>query len=117
MKLAHIACAVAALLLAGGAIAQDGGKNSSKPISKTTISLGTATPGGGFPLYGGAFAEIMNAADSSLSIEPRTRRPLAIARVKSSRSIAAATCSAIGCCAPRWSKLQRVKREGQREQT
>jgi len=74
MKLAHIACAVAALLLAGGAIAQDGGKNSSMPISKTTISLGTATPGGGFPLYGGAFAEIMNAADSSLSIEPRNTK-------------------------------------------
>ena len=69
MKLAHIACA-GVLLLAGGAIAQDGGKT----ISKTTISLGTATPGGGFPLYGNAFAEIMNAADPSLSIEPRNTK-------------------------------------------
>src|SRR3954468_17619565 len=69
MKLAHIACA-GLLLLAGGAAAQDGGKT----ISKTTISLGTATPGGGFPLYGNAFAEIMNAADPTLSIEPRNTK-------------------------------------------
>jgi TRAP transporter TAXI family solute receptor len=54
------------LLLAGSAAAQDGGK----AISKTTISLGTATPGGGFPLYGNAFAEVMNAADATLAIEP-----------------------------------------------
>jgi TRAP transporter TAXI family solute receptor len=69
MKLAHIACA-GVLLLAGAAAAQDGGKN----ISKTMISLGTATPGGGFPLYGNAFAEIMNAADPTLSIEPRNTK-------------------------------------------
>src|SRR3954465_5265096 len=60
----------AALLLAGGAAAQDGGKG----IQKTAISLGTATPGGGFPLYGNGFAEVMNAADSALSIEPRNTK-------------------------------------------
>jgi len=69
MKLAHIVCA-GMLLLAGSASAQDGGKT----ISKTTISLGTATPGGGFPLYGNAFAEVMNAADPTLSIEPRNTK-------------------------------------------
>lgn len=69
MRLAHIAAA-AVLLLAGGAAAQDG----DKAISRTTISLGTATPGGGFPVYGNAFAEIMSAADPTLSIEPRTTR-------------------------------------------
>src|SRR4051812_2931970 len=69
MKLAQIASA-AVFLLAGTAVAQDGGKT----ISKTTISLGTATPGGGFPLYGNAFAEIMNAADPTLSIEPRNTK-------------------------------------------
>ena len=73
MKLAHIACA-GLLLLAGSAAAQDGGKAISKTISKTTISLGTATPGGGFPLYGNAFAEAMNAADPTLSIEPRSTK-------------------------------------------
>jgi len=59
-----------ALLLSAGAMAQDGGK----AISKTTISLGTATPGGGFPLYGNAFAEVMNAADPTLNIEPRNTK-------------------------------------------
>ena len=58
------------LLLAGGAAAQDGGKT----IPKTTISLGTATPGGGFPVYGNALAEVMNAADATLSIEPRNTK-------------------------------------------
>src|SRR6266481_9089455 len=61
---------VVALLLAGSAAAQDGGK----VIPKTTISLGTATPGGGFPLYGDAFAEVMNEADSTLSILPRNTK-------------------------------------------
>jgi TRAP transporter TAXI family solute receptor len=74
MKLAHIVCA-GMLLLAGSASAQDGGKAiSTTAISKTTISLGTATPGGGFPLYGNAFAEAMNAADPTLSIEPRNTK-------------------------------------------
>ena len=61
MKFVRIVC-VALLLLAGSAAAQEGGK----AIQKTTISLGTATPGGGFPLYGNAFAEVMNQADPAL---------------------------------------------------
>ena len=65
MKFAQIVCA-GILVLSGGAAAQDGGK----AISKTTVSLGTATPGGGFPVYGGAFAEVLNASDPALSIEP-----------------------------------------------
>ncbi len=36
-----------------------------------TLSLATATPGGGFPAYGAAFAAAVNAADPSLVIEPR----------------------------------------------
>ena len=69
MKLSKIVCA-GLLLLGTGAAAQEGGK----AIQKTTISLGTATPGGGFPLYGNAFAEIINAADATLSIEPRNTK-------------------------------------------
>jgi len=69
MNIAYIVCA-GALLLAGSAMAQDGGKI----IQKTTISLGTATPGGGFPLYGNAFAEVMNDADKTLAIEPRNTK-------------------------------------------
>src|SRR5258706_7490763 len=68
MNITSIACA--AVLLLGNAAAQDGGK----VIQKTTISLGTATPGGGFPLYGNAFAEIMNEADPTLLIEPRNTK-------------------------------------------
>jgi uncharacterized protein len=60
----------AMLLLAGNAAAQDGGK----VIQKTAISLGTATPGGGFPLYGNAFAEVMNEIDPTLAIEPRNTK-------------------------------------------
>src|SRR6516162_4550932 len=69
MKHAAIICA-GILLLTAGAAAQQG----DKAIPKTTITLGTATPGGGFPLYGNAFAEIMNAADPTLSIEPRNTK-------------------------------------------
>jgi TRAP transporter TAXI family solute receptor len=69
MNITHMICA-GALLLAGTAAAQDGGK----PIQKTTISLGTATPGGGFPLYGNAFAQVMNDADPTLAIEPRNTK-------------------------------------------
>jgi TRAP transporter TAXI family solute receptor len=66
MKIALMVCAVA-LLLAGGA---DG----DKAIQKTTISLGTATPGGGFPVYGNAFAEVINEADPTLSVQPRNTK-------------------------------------------
>jgi TRAP transporter TAXI family solute receptor len=69
MNITRMICA-GVLLLAGSAVAQDGGK----PIQKTTISLGTATPGGGFPLYGNAFAQVMNDADATLSIEPRNTK-------------------------------------------
>lgn len=39
-----------------------------------SIILGTATPGGGFPLYGAAFAEAVNAADASLAVETRNTK-------------------------------------------
>src|ERR1043165_8710731 len=68
MKFAFVGAVV--LLLAGSAAAQQG----DKAISKTTITLGTATPGGGFPLYGNAFAETVNEADQTLSIEPRNTK-------------------------------------------
>lgn len=40
----------------------------------TTVVLGTATPGGGFPLYGGAFAETVNETDTTLVVEPRNTK-------------------------------------------
>lgn len=41
---------------------------------KTTITFGTATPGGGFPAYGWPYAEVLNATDPSLAIEPRNTK-------------------------------------------
>ncbi len=38
------------------------------------IVLGTATPGGGFPVYGAAFAATVNEADPALRVEPRNTR-------------------------------------------
>jgi hypothetical protein len=75
MKIARVVCVMAALLSAQGAV-QDraAAEEGDKIISKTTIHLGTATPGGGFPLYGNAFAAVMNEADPTLSIEPRNTR-------------------------------------------
>ena len=69
MHIMRMMCA-GLLLLAGSAAAQDG----DKPIQKITISLGTATPGGGFPLFGNNFAQVMNDADTLLSIEPRNTK-------------------------------------------
>jgi TRAP transporter TAXI family solute receptor len=69
MNIARAVCA-GVLLVAGGAAAQDGGN----AIQKTAISLGTATPGGGFPLYGDAFAEIVNGADPTFSILQRNTK-------------------------------------------
>jgi uncharacterized protein len=69
MSIARAVC-IAFMLLAGSAWAQHG----DEAISKTAISLGTATPGGGFPLYGNAFAEIINEADPTLSILPRNTK-------------------------------------------
>jgi uncharacterized protein len=69
MNIARIV-GVGILLLAGAAAAQEG----DRAIQKTTISLGTATTGGGFPLYGNAFAAVMAEADPSLSIQPRNTK-------------------------------------------
>src|SRR5207302_4160087 len=39
-----------------------------------TLILGTATPGGGFPVYGEAFAETVNAQEPMLRVEPRNTK-------------------------------------------
>ena len=41
---------------------------------RSTVLLGTATPGGGFPVYGAAFAATVNEIDPSLDVEPRNTR-------------------------------------------
>ena len=57
---------LAALLLASCATVV-----SNQPIK---LSLGTATPGGGFPVYGDAFAATVHEADPTITIEPRNTR-------------------------------------------
>ncbi len=42
--------------------------------TKTIVIHGTATPGGGFPLYGAAFADTLNETDPSLSVQPRNTK-------------------------------------------
>lgn len=41
---------------------------------KTQVILGTATPGGGFPLYGDAVTAVINETDPSLAVEPRNTK-------------------------------------------
>lgn len=41
---------------------------------RTTVVLGTATPGGGFPLFGAAFAETVNEVDATLHVQTRNTK-------------------------------------------
>jgi uncharacterized protein len=69
MRLAFLVC-IGVVLLAPVATAEE----RDKTIQRTEITLGTATPGGGFPLYGNAFAEVMNAADPSILIKTQNTK-------------------------------------------
>ena len=40
----------------------------------TVITLGTATPGGGFPVYGGALVAAIKSADPTIDVQPRNTR-------------------------------------------
>ena len=42
--------------------------------AQQTLVLGTATPGGGFPVFGEAFAAMVNAQEPALRIEPRNTK-------------------------------------------
>ncbi len=44
------------------------------PASKTVVSLGTATPGGGFPVYGDAVAATINEIDATLEVRPQNTK-------------------------------------------
>ena len=46
----------------------------SSATERRSITLGTATPGGGFPLYGGVVADAINASDAPLTIETRNTK-------------------------------------------
>ena len=42
-----------------------------KAAEKTVVILGTATPGGGFPIYGQAVAESINEIDTTIEVRPQ----------------------------------------------
>ena len=42
--------------------------------AQQTLVLGTATPGGGFPVYGAAFSEVINAQEPKLRVETRNTK-------------------------------------------
>ena len=65
--LARAAFLVLTVLLAGAALP-------GLAQQKIDLLLGTATPGGGFPLYGAAFAAVVNEVEPTLRIEPRNTR-------------------------------------------
>jgi TRAP transporter TAXI family solute receptor len=46
----------------------------SSASAQQTLVLGTATPGGGFPVFGAAFAEMVNAQEPGIRIEPRNTK-------------------------------------------
>jgi TRAP transporter TAXI family solute receptor len=60
---------VAALALGGWLMA-----SAASAADKTVVLLGTATPGGGFPVYGAAVAETVNETDPSLSVQPQNTK-------------------------------------------
>src|SRR5256712_8624423 len=43
-------------------------------LAPLIVILGTATPGGGFPVYGAAVAETINEIDPTLAVQPRNTK-------------------------------------------
>ncbi|TWT09422.1 TAXI family TRAP transporter solute-binding subunit [Reyranella sp. CPCC 100927] len=64
LAIARIAVATLCLAVIDPAQAQD----------RTIVTLGTATPGGGFPVYGDAVARIINETDPTLLVQPRNTK-------------------------------------------
>ena len=48
--------------------------NRANAQEKTVVIHGTATPGGGFPVYGDAFAATINETDATLSVQPKNTK-------------------------------------------
>src|SRR6266478_2462067 len=69
-RFAAIAAAASLFLIAGAAMIAD----TASAAQPDVVVLGTATPGGGFPLYGAALAATINEIDSSLAVTPRNTK-------------------------------------------
>src|SRR5215213_9863912 len=65
-----IALGLTLIMTPGAAMAQSDPKGRAEGV-ETRLTFGTATPGGGFPVYGAAFVETVREADPSLVIEAR----------------------------------------------
>jgi TRAP transporter TAXI family solute receptor len=48
--------------------------NGAQAQDKTAVIHGTATPGGGFPVYGEAYAATINEMDATLSVQPKNTK-------------------------------------------
>src|ERR1700693_3633773 len=59
-------------IIIGGGISMAGDFASAQ--EKTVVIHGTATPGGGFPVYGAAFADTINEIDTTLSVQPKNTK-------------------------------------------
>ena len=74
---APVIAAASSLLLSVAAVTMPAtarSQQSTMSPQPTTLSLGTATPGGGFPLYGAAFAQTITESDASLVIQTRNTK-------------------------------------------
>src|SRR6266568_9321376 len=69
-RFAAIAAAASLSVIAGTAMIAD----TASAAQSDVVVVGTATPGGGFPLYGEAVAATINENDSSLAVTPRNTK-------------------------------------------
>src|SRR6266700_811661 len=67
---APVAPAILVLALA----IMNAGLNEVVAQQKTTVVLGTATPGGGFQVYGAAYSAVLNEMDATLAVEQRSTK-------------------------------------------
>src|SRR5258707_12252963 len=69
-RFAAIAAAASLCVVAGATMIAD----TASAAHQDVVVLGTATPGGGFPLYGAALAATINEIDSSLAVTPHNTK-------------------------------------------
>ena len=73
---------------------------SAPSAGRTAVTLGTATPGGGFPVYGQAVAETINGVDPSLQVQTRIAERLEVAEASVRAAHAAGVPIAAGVLYP-----------------
>src|SRR5439155_10184604 len=65
---------VAPAIFALAVAIMSGGLNQAAAQQKTLVVLGTATPGGGFQVYGAAYSAVLNEMDATLAVEQRSTK-------------------------------------------